>query len=151
MFTTGGSKNFKDHFASLTFEKRMQAVFRKDHFAIFADADGAGYGGYCIASVEKNRGEVDSLFVNPACRKKGVGAGLMRVALEWLDGKGCAEIYLSVAEGNESVLEYYKQFGFYKRFDLLERKRHDNGLYGLSPLAVLLLESLVVIFLDRIA
>lgn len=118
------AENFKDHFATLTFEKRMQAIFRKEHCAIFAAADNAGYtGGYCIASVEKGRGEVDSLFVDPACRKRGVGAKLIRAALDWLDGKGCAEIYLFVSEGNESVLEYYERFGFYKRFDLLQRKK----------------------------
>jgi len=117
------AENFKDHFAALTFEKRMQAVFRKEHCAIFAAADNAEYTGYCIASVEKRRGEVDSLFVDPACRRRGVGAKLIEAALDWLDEKGCAEIYLFVSEGNESVLEYYQQFGFYKRFDLLQRKK----------------------------
>lgn len=117
------AENFKDHFAVLTFEKRMQAVFRKEHCAIFAAADSGRYAGYCIASVEKGRGEVDSLFVDPACRKRGVGAKLVRAALDWLDGEGCAEIYLFVSEGNESVLEYYERFGFYKRFDLLQRKK----------------------------
>jgi len=117
------AEHFKDHFVSLTFEGRMQAVFRKEHCAIFAAADDTGYTGYCIASVEKGRGEVDSLFVHPACRGRGVGANLVRAALDWLDGKGCAEIYLFVSEGNESIREYYKQFGFYKRFDLLQRKK----------------------------
>ena len=117
------SGNFRDHFAALTFEKRMQAVFRKDQCAIFAAADGGGeYAGYCIASVEKNRGEVDSLFVDPVFRNRGIAEQLMQAALDWLDEKGCAEIFLFVAEGNASVLEYYERFGFYKRFDLLQKK-----------------------------
>lgn len=120
------SGNFKEHFASLTFEKRMQAVFRKEQFAIFVAVDDGGYAGYHIASVEKNRGEIDSLFVDPARRVRGVGAKLMQAALGWLDGMGCAEIYLYVAEGNESALEYYKRFGFYKRFDLLQRKKTER-------------------------
>lgn len=118
------SQNFRDHFASLTFEKRMQAIFRKDHCAIFAAIDGGSeYEGYCIASAQKDRGEVESLYVNPVFRNRGIGAKLVRVALDWLDGQGCAEIFLFVAEGNDSVLEYYHRFGFYKRFDLLQRKR----------------------------
>lgn len=102
----------------------MQAVFHKDHCAIFAALDGGDhYAGYCIASVEKNRGEVDSLFVHPVFRNRGIAEQLMRAALDWLDGKECSEIFLFVAEGNESILEYYKRFGFYKRFDLLQRKK----------------------------
>lgn len=124
---TGLSGNFRDHFVSLTFEGRMQAVFRKGRFAIFAAVDGGRYAGYCIASAEKGRGEVDSLFVDPARRGQGIGARLMRVALDWLDEKGCAEIYLYVAEGNESVLEYYRRFGFYKRFDLLQRRKQTDS------------------------
>ena len=120
----GLAGNFRDHFTSLTFEKRMQAIFRKDHCAIFAALDGGDqYAGYCIASVEKNRGEVDSLYVDPVFRNRGIAEQLMRAALCWLDEKGCVEIFLFVAEGNDSVLEYYQRFGFYKRFDLLQRKR----------------------------
>jgi diamine N-acetyltransferase len=115
------SENFKNHFASFTFEKRMQSLLCKEHLTIFVAADHSEYLGYCIVSLEKGRGEIDSIYIDSIYRKQGIGAKLIQEALSWLSEKQCNVVNVSVAEGNESVLEFYKQFGFYKSSVVLQR------------------------------
>jgi diamine N-acetyltransferase len=117
------SGNFKDHFASFTFEKRMESLLCKEHLIIFAAQDKTNYIGYCIASIDRNKGEIDSIYIDPSHQKQRIGALLIQKALNWLHEKKCKEISVSVAEGNESVLDFYKKFGFHKRFVVLQRKK----------------------------
>jgi ribosomal protein S18 acetylase RimI-like enzyme len=68
--------------------------------------------GYCLASLSAGMGEVDSLFVEEAFRGHGVGAELMRHALDWLDTQGATSKIVVVAHGNDSAIDFYSQFGF---------------------------------------
>jgi ribosomal protein S18 acetylase RimI-like enzyme len=88
---------------------------------VFAVSDAGAYVAYCIASVEKKRGEVDSIYVKQGCRGRGIGSRLMAAAIEWLRLHGCTEIVVCVAEGNEDALGFYEKHGFSKRFTVMAK------------------------------
>lgn len=115
------SSLFKDHFSAFTFEKRMESLKKRDLLiAYVAEHDGEKIG-YCVATVDGSVGEIDSLFVREEHRGKGAGEELFSLALRWLGGQKCETIKVAVAEGNESVLGFYRRFGFAKRFTVMEK------------------------------
>ena len=57
------SSHFKFYFKSFTFEKRIEKLLTKEHLVIYAAEINSDLVGYCIATVNGNLGEVDSIFV----------------------------------------------------------------------------------------
>ena len=116
------STNFKSHFESFTFEKRMKPLFEKTHLSVFIATEHTENIGYCIVSAENGKGEIDSIFIEPGYRKKGIGSSLIRRAMDWFNSIGCHSISIFVADGNDSVLDFYQSFGFHKYAVLLKNK-----------------------------
>lgn len=116
------STHFKDHFAAFTFERRLGQFHQKEHQAIFAVMHEAVCSGYVMVSCENGRGEIDSIFVEDGLRCGGIGSALMKQALAWLDDRACSTIQVAVAEGNETAIAFYRAFGFFERFIVLQRK-----------------------------
>ncbi len=115
------STSFKKHFSTFTFERRMETLGRRDHLIAFVAEDNDKPVGYCIASVDGVLGEIDSLFVKEAYRGKGIGEGLMTFGLNWLEEHDCETIRVSIAEGNQDVLDFYRKFGFAERMIVMQR------------------------------
>ncbi len=46
---------------------------------------------------------------------------MMSLALQWLEGQKCETIKVSIAEGNENVLDFYRRFGFAERFIVMQK------------------------------
>lgn len=116
------STHFKEHFKSFSFAERMKQLEKKQSVAIFAAKEESDILGYCIASVEGEIGEIDSVFINPEHRNKSVGKRLIIKAESWLRSKHVIKIHVAVAEGNESVFEFYNKQGYYQRFTVFEKK-----------------------------
>lgn len=77
--------------------------------AIYQDASIA----YCIATIDgKQRGEIDSLYVNEDWRGRGIGRCLLMKSLAWLKNEGTTIQQLAVREGNEKALAFYQRCGF---------------------------------------
>ncbi len=115
------STHFTHHFSTFRFEDRVEALKRRDRFiAYVAESDHESVG-YCIATVHDRAGEIDSLFLDAAYRGKGYGRALMDLVLKWLEDLHCETIRVSVAEGNEGALEFYRRFGFAERFVVMQR------------------------------
>ncbi|MCP3927933.1 MAG: GNAT family N-acetyltransferase, partial [Bacteroidetes bacterium] len=55
-------------------------------------------------------------------RKSGIGKQLMDNAINWLISQKTETQKLLVGAGNESVIDYYKQFDFYPLHIVLQRK-----------------------------
>ena len=53
-----------------------------------------------------------SLAVAAACRRMGVGTGLLRSALEWGERQGCRGAVLEVRPTNTAAIELYRRLGF---------------------------------------
>ncbi len=116
------SSHFKDLFSRLSFEKRMNNLIMRDRFVAYVAENNNEPIGYCIATVNSGNGEIDSLFVNKAYRKKGLGKELVSLALHWLGEQNCETILVYIAEGNENVLDFYRRFGFAERFVVMQKR-----------------------------
>ena len=82
--------------------------------------------GYCVSTVKKNEGEIDSIFVDQDYRSAGIGRAFMVRALAWMDGQHVTVRRVAVAIGNEDALGFYEQFGFLPRQLLLEQKQNSQ-------------------------
>jgi diamine N-acetyltransferase len=81
--------------------------------------------GYCISTVDiddPKTGEIDSLYIEEAYRRSGIGKAFMTRAMEWLESKETETQKIVVAVGNERVLDFYEQYGFYPMHLVLQRK-----------------------------
>jgi ribosomal protein S18 acetylase RimI-like enzyme len=121
------STHFKSHFSGFTFEKRMEDLNTRDHLIAYVAEDENESIGYCIASVDGLVGEIDSLFVKAERRRQGVGDEVMTFALKWLEEQNCETIRVSIAEGNENVLDFYRRFGFAERLIVMQRTHNQKA------------------------
>ena len=122
------SPYFKEYYRTLKFNDRKQAILQRaigGGVRVDLALDGsASVIGYCVTSIDKFlTGEIDSIYVCPACRGLGIGTTLMELALEWLKKRGSKKNIVSVAVGNEQAYVFYSQFGFLPRRTLLEQKK----------------------------
>jgi ribosomal protein S18 acetylase RimI-like enzyme len=120
------STHFKSHFSKFTFEKRMEYLDKRDQLVVYVAEDKAEKIGYCIASVDGLIGEIDSLYVKAEHRRQGVGEEVMTHALKWLEDQNCDTIRVSIAEGNESVMDFYRRFGFAERLIVMQRAHNQE-------------------------
>ena len=122
------SPNFKERFQSMNWDKRKSTLISKSGklFLEFAvDNKNHKIVAYCISTIEKENeivGEIDSIFVEKELRKSGIGKQLMDNAINWLISQKTETQKLLVGVGNESVIDYYKQFDFYPSHIVLQRK-----------------------------
>lgn len=122
------SRDFKQYYLDMTWEKRKHALMRKAedgemHLDLAMDEALGKTVGYCISSIntEEQTGEVESIYVDEAFRKRGIGSELMLKALAWMDQKGAEKKTVAVAAGNEEVFNFYRKFGFVMRKTVLEQ------------------------------
>jgi diamine N-acetyltransferase len=78
--------------------------------------------GYCVTISNPDLGEIESIYVDKAFRKMGIGNCLMTKALNWLDRQSVKTKRVNVAVGNEQVFEFYGRYGFLPRATILEQK-----------------------------
>ena len=116
------STHFKEHFSEFTFEKRMEGLDKRDRLIAYVAQENDEDIGYCLVTVDGLNGEVDSLFVKSVYRGKGVGEELVSHALKWLEEQKCETVRVSIAEGNEDTLDFYRRFGFAERLTVMQLK-----------------------------
>lgn len=119
------SINFKSHFESLSFERKLKRLEADSNLEIMVilvkDLYKDIYLGYSISTVTKDKvGEIDSIYVDKDYRKYGIGKRLMNESIAWLNSKDVNKKILYVANGNENVLDFYKKYDFYPKMILLE-------------------------------
>jgi diamine N-acetyltransferase len=124
------SLHFGSVIAERTFRDRKNGLIAKSRSArlrvdVARRRDSATVIGYCVASVDASRtGEIDSLFVEEAYRRHGVGGRLMQAAVAWMDEMGAVEKRVVVTSGNEDVWNFYAKFGFYlRRYELRQKPK----------------------------
>lgn len=119
------SPYFKDHYARFTFEERKADLLLKARegrlYVCLASDEGTSVG-YVVSTLTGVEGEIDSIYVSPAHRGRGVGDVLMTRALAWLDTQGALRKKVEVGAGNEDVFRFYARYGFYPRKTTLLQK-----------------------------
>jgi len=79
---------------------------------------------YAVGTVNHmNVAELDSLYVDRLFRGSGIGGRLTADMLRWLQAQRPASVVVHVAIGNESVVPFYRRFGFLPRVMCLTLKR----------------------------
>lgn len=123
------SVHFKEHYETFSFDKRSESwrkLPEKNFYLLIAEAEDSGTIAYCVSTIAADRkGEIDSLFVSPEYRQRGIGETLVKASMEWLRVNECKPIQLAVSYGHESVLGFYQRLGFYPRLTVLELKEND--------------------------
>ena len=121
------SVHFSERHKLMHWENRKLKLLEKSAGIIVDYAENSNHEiiGYCISTVDKDdpkTGEIDSLYIEEAYRRSGIGKAFMTRAMEWLDSKGTETQKIMVAVGNERVLDFYEQYGFYPMHLVLQRK-----------------------------
>ena len=123
------SPDFKDRFQRRNWNERKSDLINKSiklllEYVVENNSDKII--GYCISTIEKENekvGEIDSIFIEKEHRKLGVGKQLIKNAINWLIMQKTDTQKLVVGAGNESVIEYYRQFDFLPLHIVLQRKK----------------------------
>ncbi len=68
--------------------------------------------GFVLCRVAVGEGEVLTLCVAEAVRRRGLGHALLKAAVEVATGRGLTSLFLEVAESNEAARALYGRFGF---------------------------------------
>jgi GNAT superfamily N-acetyltransferase len=115
---------FEDHFASLAFEKRIEPLARIDDadLKITVVKDGPRHLGYCVSSIDADRGEIESLYLDDELRGRGLGRRLVESHVAWMKERGCRLIGADVSFGHDSATGFYHAMGFYERQTRFELK-----------------------------
>jgi ribosomal protein S18 acetylase RimI-like enzyme len=72
--------------------------------------------GYCICTISaEGQGEIDSLYVAPQHRRRGIGGALVKAGMTWLGSRPTKLISVEVMESNEEAKQLYARFGFHGR------------------------------------
>jgi diamine N-acetyltransferase len=123
-----GARAFREVYSRWTFNDRVAdftkvAAARPFRVDLAQDPVADRLVGYCVSSVSREGfGEIESVFVEPSYRSHGIGTTLMNNALAWLNSHNPCRIRVAVADGNEDALPFYRNFGFFPRLTVLERK-----------------------------
>lgn len=132
------TEHFKKKYQENSFDKRKKSLTDKSaageiQVLIAKDQENGRKVGYCVSTLSaEDVGEIDSLYVEKEQRRLGVGVILMTAALKWLEERTPKEIVLTVAGGNEKVLDFYKRFGFYTASIKLAKADEDHICEGKS-------------------
>ena len=119
--------HFKDRFLKTNWEQRKKDISAKAkdlNLAFVRDPKSEEIIAYCISTTEQEnekQGEIDSIFIEEAYRKSGIGEILMKNACDWLDSKAVATKKIRVSGSNESVIEFYKKFNFHPLYFILQQ------------------------------
>jgi GNAT superfamily N-acetyltransferase len=107
----------------------MAGILRDpSHRLLVAEAPGGSLLGFAAFGVarrpgpfaERERGEIDWLFVREEARRRGTGRALAGAALDWLRERGVARVEIRVARANAGGLAFWRALGFAPSMDVLD-------------------------------
>lgn len=120
---------FREYYNQTSFDNRKEYFEKLAANGLFrlilaSDREDGLIIGYIVSSLSAEQtGEIESVFVTGRYRGMGVGSVLVTMALAWLDEHGSVRNRVSVADGNEEALDFYRKFDFYPRMTVLEQKK----------------------------
>lgn len=120
---------FKNHYSTFSFEDRIKPITKLSESEIrieIVELDNNEIIAYSLSTIVEKNGVIDSLFLYKKYRGNGIGKQLVNNCIDWFNHNNCSKISLSVAEGNESVFEFYKKLGFYPRITTLQHKKNND-------------------------
>lgn len=89
----------------------LDAKLKVDDLVFLADI-GNRVVGACMAGYDGHRGWLYGVAVLPEYRREGIGAKVVRAAINELKSIGCVKVNLQIRAGNYPVQEFYEKLGF---------------------------------------
>ena len=122
------ARYFQEHILARSFSQRRDEILKGNegreilvHLA--RTQDSGKYIGFCVSSAAPgDYGEIESIYIDPLFRMKGIGTTFMTRSCAWLKDTGVIEYRVGVCEGNEDSFRFYERFGFYVRRHILIRR-----------------------------
>jgi [ribosomal protein S18]-alanine N-acetyltransferase len=87
----------------------LSALMQSPGALCLADVEGGAVRGFVLARAAAGEGEILTIAVDPPARRNGLGAALVRAAVERL---GVERLFLEVAEDNAAARGLYGGLGF---------------------------------------
>lgn len=106
----------------------VERFLRRNPATSFVAEDGGRLAGIIMAGHDGRRGYVYHLAVAEACRRQGVGSGLLERALAALKAEGINKVALLVFNRNEAGNAFWEKQGFAVRRDVAYRNRELTEL-----------------------
>ena len=109
---------WREQFVTATFDARKSGLLEKagKGLLVLLAVTGEEAVGYCVCTLASNGwGEVDSLYVAPQYRRRGVGRALVTAGMAWLGERGAKPIVVDVLAANDEARRLYERFGFHAR------------------------------------
>lgn len=109
----------------------LSAQLRDPSTAIFvSERAGGSLDGFCSVRIdtappihaETLRAEITDVAVRDGARRRGLGRGLVRAALEWARARGAARVEVRVAAANAEGQAFWRALGFGDFMDVLHRR-----------------------------
>ena len=129
---TSTSTHFAHTFEEFSFENRKTALIANSNqgqllVEIAVDTQSQIDIGYCITAVNSaDKGEIESIYVDPGYRRLGLGDQFMKRALKWLDDQNVPEKTIVVVYGNGKMFSFYQKYGFYPRTTVLKQRSEQD-------------------------
>lgn len=89
--------------------------------------------GFVVARQAGGEAEILNLAVSPSVRRQGIGARLLREALDHARSAGARKVFLEVRVSNQPAIAFYERQGFEqagRRRDYYSAPREDALLYS---------------------
>jgi ribosomal-protein-alanine N-acetyltransferase len=101
---------FSDPWSAAGFQEMLEAPYI---MGLIAERRGKKkIGGYLVARIIEEEGEILNLAVDPDTRRKGIGSLLLESALTQLGARGVEAIFLEVRVSNLAAINLYQAKGF---------------------------------------
>lgn len=107
----------ESQFPEEEWQRRVQRCSGGGRDAMFLAFEGEAVCGIAGSLADANSGEraqVVSMWVDPACRRGGVGKALIDTIVEWNRMRGVRELVLMVTSVNAGAMAFYERLGFVK-------------------------------------
>ncbi|MCP3471920.1 GNAT family acetyltransferase [Bradyrhizobium sp. CCGUVB1N3] len=99
---------------------------REANSTVLIGRDGAAIVASAMVGHDGHRGWIYYVAVDPDCRKRGYGSGIMAAAEDWLRQAGIAKLQLLVRRENKQAGAFYTSLGFEESTSVMFAKWLDG-------------------------
>lgn len=113
----------RDPKAHIGYQKHLEKVIGSRNEQLYIAMDGNDVVGYTYARIVKYPpvfnyryfGYLNDMYVDPACRRKGLGRMMYKTAIEWFTRRGMKQIELGAVAKNRVAVGFWRKMGFRDR------------------------------------
>ena len=93
-------------------ENQLKSAFESGRFIVYSAKEGEEYTGFVSISTTIDDCDVETVFVKPEHRRRGVAKALIEHAQAQMVGQGIRKIFLEVRESNAPAKSLYSALGY---------------------------------------